>query len=80
MVMILAKPWKIDSICFDSKRLSLGFNSCFVCWVRQEANNVAHCLIKFGSLHNLSFYYNDSSLTPSVLESWLSDAFSVSGI
>ncbi len=59
-------PWKIDSICYDSKMLSLAFNSCSFCWVRQEANNVSHCLAKFASLCNLSFCCNNSSLPPSL--------------
>ena len=48
--------------------LGLTFNFCSFCWVRREANNVAHCLAKFASLHNLYLYYNHSSLPPSILE------------
>lgn len=66
--------WKIDSICFDSKRLSLVFNCCSFRWVKQEANIVAHCLVKFSSLYNLFLCCNHSFLRLSVLEAWLSDA------
>ncbi len=38
------RPWKIDTLFFDSKLLSLEFNLCCFCWVRREDNNVAHTL------------------------------------
>ena len=71
--------WKINSICFDSKRLNLTFNFCSFCWVRREINNVAYCLTRFASLHNLSLLCcNHSSLSSSGLEAELSDICSIS--
>jgi hypothetical protein len=63
----------IDTLVFDSKLLSLEFNSCCFCWVRREANNVAYTLAKFATHQSLAFCCNKNSLTPSVLEACLSD-------
>ena len=57
-------PWKIDSICSDSKRLSLAFNCCSFCWVRREANNVALCLANCLLLCTIDLYVVIKALSP----------------
>ena len=41
--------WKIDTFVFYLK-----LHSCCFCWVRREANNVAHMLTKFVAYHSLT--------------------------
>jgi hypothetical protein len=66
-------PWKIYTFIANISSLVSLFHSCCFCWVGREANQMAHCLAKFGSHLTGSFQCNDSNLPPSLQEAWLRD-------
>jgi ribonuclease HI len=39
-------PWKIQSLISNAQTLSLNFSFVAICWVKREANMVAHSLAK----------------------------------
>ncbi len=65
--------WKISSLCWNSKLLSSFITSYSLCWVRREANTVAHSIAKFVVNLNHTFPCNKTFLPSSVLEAWLRD-------
>ena len=62
----------------DMVVLSKEFVSCKFCWIKRDANFVAHSLAKFASCNKLTFSCNISSLPPSVWEAWKGDGFPTS--
>ncbi len=54
--------WKIDSLCADSKALSLNFLSVAFYWIKREANFILHDLTKFAAHHNLILSNCDKTL------------------
>jgi hypothetical protein len=39
--------WNIFVLCNDAKVLAANFSSCLFCWVKREANMMAHTLPKY---------------------------------
>ena len=60
--------WAIAFQCNDMVVLSKKFESCTFCWIKRDANFVAHSLAKFASCNKLTFSCNISSLPPPVSE------------
>uniref|UniRef100_A0A2N9HWJ1 RNase H type-1 domain-containing protein n=1 Tax=Fagus sylvatica TaxID=28930 RepID=A0A2N9HWJ1_FAGSY len=61
-------PWRILSLVNIIKVLALEFPAYSFCWVRRDANGVAHSLAKFASSLPSCFSCNSSNLPPSVHE------------
>ena len=61
-------PWKLFTLCNNAKVAVLDFTSCSFCWVRRNANMVAHFLAKFASSQSSYFYCNSSNLPPLIHE------------
>jgi ribonuclease HI len=70
--------WTIAFQCNDMVVLSKKFESCTFCWIKRDANFVAHSLAKFASCNKLIFSCNISSLPPPVWKAWKGDGFTVS--
>ena len=60
------------------KVLALEFPTCSFCWVRRDANGMAHSLAKFTSSLPSCFFCNSSNLPPSVHEAWIRDLIACS--
>jgi ribonuclease HI len=71
-------PWRIHSLVHSLKVLAFEFSVCSFCWVRRDANGVAHSLAKFASSLNSCFSCNSSNLPPSVREAWIRDLIACS--
>jgi hypothetical protein len=65
--------WKIHSLVANINFLALEFSSCVFCWVRRDANGVAHALAKFASSQPTYFSCTSSNLSLSLREAWLGD-------
>jgi ribonuclease HI len=73
-------PWVISSVISNILVLSKTFASCCFCWVRREANEVAHSLAKFSpSPHVPVFCCNSSSIPSAVWNAWWLDSLFVCG-
>jgi ribonuclease HI len=66
-------PWRILSLVNIIMVLALEFPSCSFCWVRRDANGMAHSLAKFASSLPSCFSCNSSNLLLSVHEAWIRD-------
>ena len=65
--------WNISAICNDIKCLALEFFSCCFCWVRREANMLAHALAKYCLSHCLPVIYFPNNLPVPVVVAWSRD-------
>ncbi len=63
-------PWKIHAQTSLSLGLASHFNLCTFLWARQDANQVAHILVKVALSLCHSLCCNSVSLPPSVLKTW----------
>ena len=76
----IANPWVISSVISNILVLSKTFISYCFCWVRREANEVAHSLAKFTPSPKVSvFCCNSSSLPSAVWNAWRLDSVFVCG-
>jgi ribonuclease HI len=65
--------WNILTLCKDIHVLAADFFSCNFCWVKREANSVAHVLAKSVLSQNLLVFHFPNHL-PSLLEkAWFRD-------
>ena len=71
-------PWRILSLVNIIMVLALEFPTCSFCWVRTDANGMAHSLAKFTSSLPSCFFCNSSNLPPSVHEAWIKDLIACS--
>ena len=60
--------WKIISIVANVKSFSTIFSSCSFLWVKRDANEVAHTLVRFATTLPTCFSCNSSNLPTSVCE------------
>uniref|UniRef100_A0A2N9G9A9 Reverse transcriptase domain-containing protein n=1 Tax=Fagus sylvatica TaxID=28930 RepID=A0A2N9G9A9_FAGSY len=65
--------WNIEVICNDVRSLAVDFNFCSFCWVKREANMVAHTLAKLGPQLELPAVFFPKNLPPLVEEAWFRD-------
>jgi hypothetical protein len=75
---ISACSWNIYALCNDVKRLALDFSSCSFCWVKREANMVAHELAKSFIPNSFPTCYFFNNLSASVQEAWSRDLLCIS--
>jgi hypothetical protein len=71
-------PWRILSLVNIIKVLALEFPSCLFCWVRRDANGMAHSLAKFASSLPSCFSCKSSNLPFSMNEVWIRDLIAFS--
>ena len=60
-------------ICNDVRSLAVDFNFCSFCWVKREANMVAHTLAKLGPQLELPAVFFPKNLSSLVKEAWFRD-------
>ncbi len=75
---ISACSWNIYALCNDVKRLASDFSSCSFCWVKREANMVAHELAKSFIPNSFPSCYFSNNLPASVQEAWSRDLLCIS--
>jgi hypothetical protein len=66
-------PWRILSLVNIIKVLALEFPACSFCWLRRDANGMAHSFAKFVSSLLSCVSCNNSNLPPSVHEALIRD-------
>ena len=62
-----------EVICDDVRSLAIDFNFCSFCWVKREANMIAHTLAKLGLQLELPAVFFLKNLLPLVEEAWFRD-------
>ena len=65
--------WNISTLCNDAIGLAAEFISCKFCWVKHEANMVAHTLAKLCTPQELPVIYFLNNLPTSLEEVWFTD-------
>ena len=66
-------PWRIKSLISNVICLALCFAFCSFCWVKCDANGLAHVFAKFSSSQPFYRFCNSSNLSSSVHEVWFRD-------
>jgi ribonuclease HI len=67
--------WKVQSLLFHALDIANSFVSCEFCWIKRDANFVAHALATHAVLSNSNVFCTSMSLPPLVKEAWERDVF-----
>ena len=65
--------WNIEVLCGDAMSLAAEFNFCSFCWVKREANMIAHTLAKLVTPSKLTTVFSPNNLPFLVDEAWFRD-------
>ena len=68
-----ASKWSIAILCDDAKALAAEFSFCSFCWIKREANMVAHTLAKLDPQFNRTAIFFPKNLPPPVEVAWFRD-------
>ena len=67
----------VKILCEDAKALAAEFSFCSFCWIKREANMVAHTLAKlepqFTNTAILFYFFSPKNLPPLVEVTWFKD-------
>ena len=67
-------------LCEDAKALAAEFSFCSFCWIKREANMVAHTLAKLDPQFNRTAIFFPKNLPPPVEVAWFRDFSSILSI